>query len=352
MRRAPPARPATRVALAALATAIAAAMTLGGVGARAQTDDELATARKLFAEAVADEDANRYDTALEKFRRVAAVKETANVRYRIATCLEYLGHRAQALADYATAVRLAETEKNGAEVGREASARAAQLDRIVPHLAVVLPPDAPPDTQVRIDDQPMTADALRNPIVLDTGNHTLVAEAAGRVPYHTGVTLPEGGSVRITVALEPLGATDGGPPGDAGSRPIDQQGTVAGLSPSPLAIGLLGLGGALAIGSIVSFALRSSNLDTMTRDCTLPPSPDGTLNCPRRTMNDVNGARSAALTEGPLGWGLAIGAVGALGAGTWLLLSRHPEAEPRAVRLAPVVSHQGGMLVVSGPLPQ
>jgi hypothetical protein len=356
MRRAPPARPASRLALAALAAATAAALNLGAPGAgsaRAQTDEELAGARKLFVEAVADEDANRYDTALDKFRRVAAVKETANVRYRIATCLEALGRRKEALSDYASAVRLAEPDKGSADVGREATARAAQLDRIVPHLTIVVPPTAPPDTQVRVDDEPVTGDVLRNPIALDTGNHTIVAEAAGRVPYRTGVTLPEGGSVTITVALNPVPASDAALPGEAGTAPADAQGASQGGSPPPLALGLLGLGGALAIGSIVSFALRSSNLDTMNRDCSAKPaSSDGTLNCPSSMMNDVNGARSAALAEGPLGWGLAIGAAGAFGVGTWLLLARHPQAGPSAVQLSPVVSHQGGMILISGPLPR
>jgi hypothetical protein len=66
----------------------------------------------------------------------------------------------------------------------------------------------------------------------------------------------------------------------------------------------------------------------------------------------VNGARNAALVEGPLGWGLAIGAAGALGTGAFLLLAPRSEGEPRAVQLAPVVSHKGAMLVLSGPLPQ
>jgi hypothetical protein len=338
--------------LASLAAAIPVVLALGAGSVRAQTEEQLADARKLFAEAVADEDANRYDTALEKFRRVEAVKETPNVRYRIATCLEALGRRAEAMANYDAAVRLAETDKTGADVGREASARAAQLDRIVPHLTIVVPPTAPPDTRVRVDDQPVTTDALRNPIPVDTGKHIITAEASGRAPYRTGVILPEGAGVTITIALEPPsppGGADAAPPADAGSP--EQPAASPTGSPSPLAIGLLGLGGALAIGSVVSFVLRSSNLDTMNKDC--PSSAtDGTLNCPRSTMNDVNGARNAALVEGPLGWGLAIGAAGAIGVGTWLLVTRRPAQEPRAVQLAPVVSHQGGMLVISGPLPQ
>jgi hypothetical protein len=348
--------------LAALAMAVRL-VALVATPAYAQTDaqeEQLAGARKLFVEAVADEDANRYDTALEKFRRVAAVKETANVRYRIATCLEALGRRAEALAEYAAAVHLAESEKSGAsaDVAREAAARSAQLDRIVPHLTVVVPPTAPPDTEVRIDDQPVTPDALRNPIALDPGKHTITAEASGRVPYRTGVALPEGGSVTITLALEPPKphpTTDAAAAADGAPATPDHSMESASHAPPLLAIGLVGLGAALTVGSIASFVARSSNLDTMNKDCASPPPPpptDGSLKCPYSKSNEVNGARNAAQLEGPLGWGFAIGALAAAGAGTWLLLRSQPAAPRAGLVVSPVVSNTGGMFILSGPLPR
>ncbi len=353
MRRPRLARTSSRLALAA-----ALVLRLAPVPASAQTDDELAGARKLFADAVADEDASRYDTALDKFRRVEAVKDTANVRYRIATCLEALGRRAEALTNYRAAVGLAEGDRTAADAARESAVRATQLDRIVPHLTVVVPPNAPPETQVRVDDQPVDASALRSPLLLDPGHHSIAADAPGMAPYRTGVTLPEGGAVTITIALEPptVASTSAGtaqPGTDAGPLPVSPPAD-AYSGTSPLAIGLLGLGGALAAGSAVSFVLRSSNLDTLNRDCANPPSApaSGSLNCPDSRMNEVNGAHSAAAAEGPIGWGLAAGAAASIGAGVWLLLRPHPAHAGSGVGVAPVVSQNGGMLVVTGPLPR
>ncbi len=336
---------------------------------RATTDEDLASARKLFAEAVADEDASRYDTALEKFRRVEAVKDTANVRYRIATCLEALGRRAEALTNYQAAVTLAEGDKGAADAARESSTRAAHLDHIVPHLSIVVPAGAPPDTRVRVDDQPIEANALNGPILLDPGLHTIAADAAGRTPYRTGVKLGEGGTVTITLALDPLAPAGGAGGGDAsaagGAATRDDSQAPAGAdlaSGSPqsrgspaLAYGLLGLGGALAAGSIAAFVLRESNLGTLNTDCASPPAPAppaGMLKCPQGKANEVNGARSAASLEGPLGWGLAAGAAGALGVGAWLLLRPQPAQSAGGVHVTPVVSASGAMLVVTGPMPR
>src|SRR4051812_38177141 len=62
----------------------------------AQSPDELKAARELFQEAFKDEQEKRYTEALEKFQRVAKVKESASVRYRIATVLAAMGRLREA----------------------------------------------------------------------------------------------------------------------------------------------------------------------------------------------------------------------------------------------------------------
>jgi hypothetical protein len=330
--------------------------------ARGQTGDPLAEARKLYVEAVADEDASRYETALGKFQQVETVKDTANIRYRIATCLEALGRRAEALSNYQVAVRLAEGDRTAVDAARESGARAAQLDRIVPHLSIVVPPDAPPGTRVRVDDAPVDADSLKSPIPLDPGMHTIAADAPGRVPYRIGVKLPEGGgTVAISVALDRVGSSatrdpaTGVAPGNGGSAdppwPPSEQPAPPRAGPPTAGLVLLGLGGALAVGSVVSFALQLSNLGTMSTDCGATP-PSGKLSCPLSKQSEVDSAKNAASVEGPLGWGLAIGGVAALGAGTWMLLRPRPAQATGGVQVTPMISRAGGLLVVSGPLPQ
>jgi len=62
----------------------------------AQSPEELKAARELFQEAFKDEQEKRYADALEKFQRVAKVKESASVRYRMATVLAAMGRLREA----------------------------------------------------------------------------------------------------------------------------------------------------------------------------------------------------------------------------------------------------------------
>src|ERR1019366_8707267 len=66
----------------------------------APTPDPLVAARALFAEALQDEEAGRFAVALEKFERVRAVRDTASIEYRIASCHEGLGEPAEAYRAY------------------------------------------------------------------------------------------------------------------------------------------------------------------------------------------------------------------------------------------------------------
>jgi hypothetical protein len=310
------------------------------------SDEDLAAARKLFTDAVSDQDAKRYDTALEKFRRVQAVKDTANVRYRIATCLEALGRRAEALANYQATIRLGEGDRTATDAVRAANEHAAELDRVIPRLTVVLPGDAPAGTQVRVDDAPVDAAALGGPLPFEPGAHTITATAPGHVPFQTGVTLPEGGRVSITVILPATTASSASAPASSAAPPPPPPPPPnrGGGGPPAGAWIAAGAGVALAAGSVLSFVLRQSNLNKLSTDCPTKGA-DGKLQCPQSLTNEVNSARDAAAVEGPLAIGLAAGAAVSAGIAVWLF------AAPRhdGVTVAPVVSQHGGMLVVGVP---
>jgi hypothetical protein len=316
--------------------------------ARAQTDDELAGARQLFARGVEDEQAKRFDVALEEFRRVAAVKETANVRYRIATCLEALGRAAEALENYEAAVRLGQDDKQAADTVKAAGDHAAALQRIVPTVRVVLPADTPPGAQVTVDDAPVDPRRLQEPLPVDQGHHTIAVTAPGRAPYRTGLTLSEGARVTITAELPPVPAT---PPTPASSASVTPVAPLPSRTAVPYV--LLGVGAVLAVGSVVSLVLRAGNLSTINADCP-NPAPGGGLACPQSLEGEVNSARNAAQVEGPLGVALGIGAGVAVAAGLWWIFTTPSEAarSPAAtsVRVLPVLSHKGGALVLSVPI--
>lgn len=310
------------------------------------SEEDLAAARRLFADAVADQDAKRYDTALEKFRHVQTVKDTANVRYRIATCLEALGRRAEALANYQATIRLGEGDRTATDAVRAATEHAAELDRVVPRLTVVLPSDVPPGTQVKVDDATIDAAALGGPIPFEPGAHTITATSPGRTPFQTGVTLPEGGRVSITVILPPAPVSSAPAPASSAPPPPPPPPPDVGSGGPPAGAWIAaGAGVALAAGSVVSFVLRQSNINKLNQDC--PTTADGKLQCPQSLSGEVNSARNGAAVEGPLGIGLAAGAAVSAGIAVWLFASpRHGNG----VAVAPVVSQGGGMVVLSGHL--
>src|SRR5687768_8244185 len=86
-------------------TLLLVGLTFGG-SAWAQTPDELAAGRQLFAEALDDEEHHRYEVALEKYQRVLRIRDTAATRYRIGLSLEGLGRNRQAIDSYGAAVRI------------------------------------------------------------------------------------------------------------------------------------------------------------------------------------------------------------------------------------------------------
>ncbi len=307
--------------------------------AMAQSDDVLAAARKTFSAGVEDENAKRFAAALEEFQRVAAVRDTANVRYRIASCLEALGRRAEALTSYESAVRIGQSDASSADVLQESRERADQLDRVVAHLAIAFTPSPPPGVELRIDDVPVDPSMSGNDLRLDPGHHSIAASAPGTAPFRTGVTLVEGSRLRLAIDLAPLSGAEPAPAGEP-------QATTR-WAPPVGGYALLAVGGALTAGSVISWVLRASSLATLNRDC--KPEVAGTQLCPQSRAGEVDDARSAAQIEGPLGIGLGLGAAAAVGAGIWMIVSapQRPSAHAGVnLRVSPMlVAHGGGLLL-------
>ncbi|HEX3343173.1 MAG TPA: hypothetical protein VHS09_01320, partial [Polyangiaceae bacterium] len=125
--------------------------------APARTDEELAAARLLFAQALKDEQDARYELALDEFRRVRDVRDTAPVEYRIATCLEGLSRFTEALSAYGEAIRLAgadATAPTSAEIAAGSRERVDALSKRVAHLQLALSDHAPAGAQIHVDGKP------------------------------------------------------------------------------------------------------------------------------------------------------------------------------------------------------
>ena len=324
------------VAWIALTTAVTA-------GARARPSspaepgaDELAAARKLFAQALHDEEDGHYDVALARFRQVKEVRDTAPVEYRIGTCLESLGHLAGALAAYQAAVRLGQQPGTETDVTTESRERAARLSKRVGHLTLLLSSRAPKGAEVRVDGRPV-ADLADVP--LDPGAHRVEATAPGVAPFQSDVTIPEGGQASFTLPLDPP-APAPLPPRPAESL-VEEHAEARPSGSQTWGWIAVGTGGALLVASGVSLVLRENDIRKALQLC-----PGG--GCVGAIDPEAQSATDRAHVEGPLALGLGIGGAVAAGVGVYLLF-RSP-AGASAWTLAPTVERSGAGFALRGAL--
>ena len=173
-------------------------------------DAALRAARQLFADAEKDEDAYRWRDALEKLRRVAAVKRTSGVRYHIALCEEHLGRLAAALDEYTAASEEAQSE-DAQDVLRLVGPRIADLSPRVPRLTLRVTPDAP-GAVVTVDGARVPQAMLGAALPLDPGDHRVDAKATDRAPFSRMVTLHERDATTLEVKLLPAAPPAPAPP--------------------------------------------------------------------------------------------------------------------------------------------
>jgi hypothetical protein len=282
--------------------------------AKAGPPAEIVAARELFRQGTEDADTGRYEDGLEKFRRVAKVKETAAVRFNIARCEEALGRVGSALADFEIAAREGRVDGSAEDVAHLAQGRADALRPQVPRLTLIAP-TLPAGMSVSLDGAPLSVAALGEPLPVDPGPHVLEASAPGSATFQADLTLKLGES-----KTEPIVFTPGGPAaGDAAA---------SGAASSQRTWGYvaLGAGGALAVGSLVFLLLHNGAVSTLNGDC-----PGG--QCQASQEAQVNSTESDARTDQTLSIAFAATAAAALGTGVVLLLTT-----PKAIAPQPATS--------------
>jgi hypothetical protein len=290
-------------------------------GAAGASPAEIVAARELFRQGTADADAGRFAEGLDKFRRVAAVKETAAVRFNIARCEEALGRTGGALADFELAAREAgQDPKAGAEdVGRLAMTRADALRPRVPRLTLVAPPGAPEGMSVSLDGGKLSQATLGVALPVDPGPHVIEASAPSAAPYHAKVTLDAGDakSVRLVLAAAAPDAPAAEHAPSSGSSSQRTWGWVA-----------VGAGAALGVGSIVMLVLHNSAVATINGDC-----PGG--RCPASQQSSIQGTESNARNDQTFAIVLAAGAAVAIGGGIVLVATSPSEGKSVTVSASP-----------------
>jgi tetratricopeptide (TPR) repeat protein len=289
---------------------MAAAARPASAQSRTPTPDELKAARELFQDAFKDEQDKRFDAALEKFQRVAGVKESASVRYRIASVLESLGRLREARDAFRALVAAKWTlPASEQEIADSSAERAHALDKKIPRLLIRLQDNPPPDARVTIDGAAVPASTTVRPIELDPGEHLVQASAPTARSSETQVTLVDGAEVAVTVVLPLLavkpvkgaGSPLPPPPPDASPRRNNTLAYVA-----------LGAGGVLLVTGTILLAERASDISKLERAC-----PNGV--CPKSNQSALQADHDQAQLFGPLGATcLLLGLAGA-GVGAYLL---------------------------------
>jgi hypothetical protein len=305
-----------RAWLVALGVGLAALGSPAPVAAqsRAPTADELKAARELFQEAFRDEQANRLSEALEKFQRVAAVKESGAVRYRIAAVLEASSRLREARDAFrALAASKSVLPDSEAVIADSAAERAHQLDRKIPRLVLRLGDKTPPDARVTVDGASVPVSTSPRPIEVDPGQHLVEATSPTSRPTEVRLVVVEGSEATVTVALEPLPvARPVGPVGPPAPLPWRRSDTPAYVA--------LGGGAALVVTGLVLLAVRQGDISDLEAAC------GADLVCPASRKSELEATRDQAKLFGPLGVGVGVIGVAGIAVGGWLLLRPEPRA--------------------------
>jgi hypothetical protein len=315
------------------------------------TQVELEQARHLFTDALKDEQAQRYQVALEKFRHVQRVKDTAAVRYRIAACLDGLGRLVAAREAYQSAIDAGQDDPTQSRLVEAARTRRTELGTRISALVVRL--DHRPNLEISVDGQPVAVEKVTSEegLALDPGAHVVRASAPDATPFEGEVTLPEGGRVALRVVLTPMGSTmtvpplqaDAGAPANAPAATASSTSATGGPSQAARVWGwaALGTGAALIAGGTAALIVRESTVQDIVKAC------QGGV-CPLNQKDDLLAKRDRALLLGPLGAGLIAGGVVAGAIGGYLLFwprGRDEAAPPTAVRIAPTWMAGPGIVI-------
>jgi hypothetical protein len=238
-------------------------------------------------------------------------KKARRFAYRIATVTAAMGRLREARDLFrALAASRPSLSPKEYEIADSAAERAAELDKRIPRLAIRVQDDAPRDARVSVDGAPVPASTTPRSIELDPGDHVVASAAPGMVPSEKTVTLTEGGGETAhTVTFTPEATVR--PPPPPPPPPNRTMGWVA-----------LGGGVALVATGALFLVAREGAINDIQDRC------PGNV-CPIRTKNEVQSDQDKASAFGPLGVGIGVVGLVAIGVGTYLLV-RQPHGHAAA----------------------
>jgi len=257
-------------------------------------------ARELAVAGAEAFDRQDFATALDRFQRAESLYKVPSIAVMVARCLARTGRVVEAVDKYEETLRMPLDASAPEAFQRAVSDATAEVESArarVARIELRLPADAPPASEVMLDDKPLPAALLGVATPVNPGPHRLAAHAPGRLPYRVEVTLAEGAHQTIEISLLPSAKND--PTPSVNAKPHHT---------STLAIALLAGGGvALAAGAVTGIAALNHKSDL---DDACHPG------CPAKLSTDLDSfRRDRALSYVGFGVGLA-----AVGAGAYFLL--------------------------------
>jgi len=298
----------------------------------AQSGDDAAAGRALFAEARKLAAAGKYADACPKFEESLRLNRGIGTQFNLADCLERIGRTASAWGHF---LEVAAAARASGQTERETVARerAAALEPKLPRLEIQVD-DQIEGLEVKRDGVVVGAAAYRTAMPVDPGKHTIVAAAPGRKSWSSEVVVPAGpGTVSARVpelelegaAAAPAAAAAKDPPPTA-EPAADEKGTGLGTERTlALAAAGVGLAGAVA-GTVFFFQYRAKNSDAEAICPTsASPCPPGSASTHAELVEDAKKARTLTY----VGWG--VGAAGLAGAAVlWFIAPKDAGSESAA----------------------
>jgi hypothetical protein len=177
-------------------TALSFGIVASGTGS-ARGDDDLRELRVRFAEGQLYEAAGRWADGLQRFQEVGRVRNTPQVKFHTALCLEHLGRFLEAEQLYRSAKQSADA--SAANVVTEADAHLADLAERIPKVYVGVGGDAR-GVKVLVDAAPVGPSGL---VRVDPGPHLVSAVRGGRTVAAMAFSILERRTKMLTLVVYP-----------------------------------------------------------------------------------------------------------------------------------------------------
>jgi hypothetical protein len=275
----------------------------------------------LIRSALQEYDAGRYDEAGALFRR--AHELSPNARTYRGLGLTYYESRKYALAVEHLRAALDDTRRPLTAAQRDGTQKILdQAEGFVARVTVLLEPS---DATLEVDGY--AAQLKGTQLLLDAGSHELIARAPSHMEEHRRVDAIAGSATEVRIALnpEPTQVASGPTPQETAAQAATSEPPPVAESSGGPGIGpyiVLGAGGALLIGSLVTGLMAQSLHSDLEKRC-----PDDKCKASDTEAADdkKTGRTLVAETNVLLTAGLVAAAAGA----TWWILAPRDESQPQ-----------------------